>query len=62
MCARVAGILAPLIRLLEVYHCAIPMLIYGILPFVGGGLCFLLPETLDSELQDLVESQKDKDM
>ncbi|KAM6977674.1 solute carrier family 22 member 13b [Aplochiton taeniatus] len=55
MCARVAGILAPLIRLLEVYHYTIPMLIYGILPFLGGGLCFLLPETLNTELQDHAE-------
>ncbi|XP_028972155.1 solute carrier family 22 member 13b [Esox lucius] len=52
MCARVAGILAPLIRLLEVYHYAIPMVIYGVLPFLGGGACFLLPETLNTELQD----------
>ncbi|XP_045066256.1 solute carrier family 22 member 13-like [Coregonus clupeaformis] len=59
MSARVAGILAPLIRLLEMYHYAIPMLIYGILPFLGGGLCFLLPETLNTELQDHTEPQED---
>ncbi|XP_029600369.1 solute carrier family 22 member 13b [Salmo trutta] len=58
MCARVAGILAPLIRLLEVYHYSIPMLIYGILPFLGGGLCFMLPETLNTELQDHTEPQE----
>ncbi|XP_056155686.1 solute carrier family 22 member 13-like [Lampris incognitus] len=52
MCARVGGILAPLIRLLEVFHSAIPMLIYGFLPIIGGGLCLLLPETLNAELQD----------
>ncbi|XP_034001733.1 solute carrier family 22 member 13-like [Trematomus bernacchii] len=52
MCARVAGILAPLIRLLEVYHWTIPMLIYGIVPITAGGLCLLLPETLNVELQD----------
>ncbi|XP_068438269.1 solute carrier family 22 member 13-like [Clinocottus analis] len=55
MCARLAGILAPLIRLLEVYHYSIPMLIYGIVPIVAGGLCFLLPETLNVELQDHAE-------
>ncbi|XP_045070758.1 solute carrier family 22 member 13-like isoform X3 [Coregonus clupeaformis] len=48
MCARGAGILAPLMRLLEVYHQALPMLICGILPFIGRGLCFLLPETLNT--------------
>uniref|UniRef100_A0A671XNX4 Solute carrier family 22 member 13b n=1 Tax=Sparus aurata TaxID=8175 RepID=A0A671XNX4_SPAAU len=52
MCARVAGILAPLIRLLEVYHSTIPMLIYGIMPVAAGCFCFLLPETLNVELQD----------
>ncbi|KAJ8010949.1 hypothetical protein DPEC_G00080460 [Dallia pectoralis] len=57
MCARVGGILAPLIRLLEVYHFTIPMVIYGSLPFLGGALCFLLPETLNTELQDHAELQ-----
>ncbi|XP_041817776.1 solute carrier family 22 member 13-like [Chelmon rostratus] len=55
MCARVAGILAPLIRLLVVYHHTIPMLIYGIMPIAAGGLCLLLPETRNNELQDHTE-------
>ena len=55
MCARVAGILAPLIRLLEVYHSTIPMLTYGIMPIAAGCFCFLLPETLNVELQDHTE-------
>ena len=55
MCARMAGILAPLIRLLEVYHHAIPMLLYGIIPVAAGCFCFLLPETLNVELQDHTE-------
>ncbi|MEQ2223916.1 hypothetical protein ILYODFUR_002076 [Ilyodon furcidens] len=61
MCARVAGILAPLIRLLDVYHYTIPMLIYGIIPIVAGGLCVLLPETRNVELQDLAENTKSSD-
>ncbi|MED6265593.1 hypothetical protein CHARACLAT_027021 [Characodon lateralis] len=61
MCARVAGILAPLIRLLDVYHYTIPMLIYGIIPIVAGGLCVLLPETRNVELQDLAENIKSSD-
>ncbi|KAL4657152.1 solute carrier family 22 member 13-like [Arapaima gigas] len=52
MAARAAGILAPLIRLLEVYHHSIPMVIYGVFPLAGGALCFLLPETLNTELMD----------
>ncbi|XP_034038499.1 solute carrier family 22 member 13-like [Thalassophryne amazonica] len=55
MCARVAGILAPLIRLLEVYHYTIPMLTYGIIPVIAGGLALLLPETLNVELQQHTE-------
>lgn len=50
-----AGILAPLVRLLEVYHYSIPMLIYGIVPLAAGGFCLLLPETLNVELQDHAE-------
>ncbi|KAM4718371.1 LOW QUALITY PROTEIN: solute carrier family 22 member 13-like [Anableps anableps] len=61
MCARMAGILAPLIRLLDVYHYTIPMLIYGIVPIVAGILCVLLPETRNTELQDLAENTKSSD-
>ncbi|XP_028290854.1 solute carrier family 22 member 13-like [Gouania willdenowi] len=52
MFARVAGIIAPLVKLLNVYHYTIPMLIYGSVPIVAGGLCLLLPETCNTELQD----------
>lgn len=55
MCARVAGILAPLIRLLDVYHYTIPMLIYGIIPIAAGAFCLMLPETGNVELQDHVD-------
>jgi len=57
MCARVGGILAPLISLLEVYHSAIPMVLYGTIPLTGVFLCFLLPETLNVELQDHTEQR-----
>ncbi|NXK48986.1 S22AD protein, partial [Chauna torquata] len=52
MAARVAGIIAPLIRLLEQYHQAIPMAIFGSAPVLGGLLCFLLPETRGTDLAD----------
>ncbi|KAF1373060.1 hypothetical protein PFLUV_G00256410 [Perca fluviatilis] len=58
VCARMAGILAPLIRLLGVYHYTIPMLIYGTVPIVAACLCLLLPETLNVELQDHAELKK----
>ncbi|XP_014800348.1 PREDICTED: solute carrier family 22 member 13-like [Calidris pugnax] len=52
MSARVAGIVAPLIRLLSEYHRAIPMAIFGSTPVVGGLLCILLPETSGTDLAD----------
>ncbi|XP_075351616.1 solute carrier family 22 member 13-like [Mycteria americana] len=52
MSARVAGIMAPLIRLLGQYHQAIPMAIFGSAPVVGGLLCVLLPETRGTDLVD----------
>ncbi|KAM9436462.1 solute carrier family 22 member 13b [Clarias gariepinus] len=60
MFARVGGILAPLIGLLEVYHYAIPMVICGSLPFLAGALCFMLPETLNTELLDHTDALMDK--
>ncbi|XP_015255164.1 PREDICTED: solute carrier family 22 member 13-like [Cyprinodon variegatus] len=56
MFARVAGILSPLVRLLEVYHYSIPMVVYGIIPMAAGCFCLLLPETLNVELQDITET------
>ncbi|KAM9308189.1 solute carrier family 22 member 13-like [Gastrophryne carolinensis] len=52
MASRVAGILSPLINLLDQYHPAIPMAIFGSGPIIGGILCFFLPETRNRELQD----------
>ncbi|NXC46132.1 S22AD protein, partial [Penelope pileata] len=52
MVARVAGIIAPLIRLLEQYHQVIPMAVYGGTTVLGGLLCFLLPETRGVDLAD----------
>ncbi|XP_061661491.1 solute carrier family 22 member 13-like [Syngnathoides biaculeatus] len=56
-CARLGGILAPLIRLLGVYHDDAPMLVYGLVPASAVGLCLLLPETLNAELQEHAEPQ-----
>uniref|UniRef100_A0A3Q3DLA3 Solute carrier family 22 member 13b n=1 Tax=Hippocampus comes TaxID=109280 RepID=A0A3Q3DLA3_HIPCM len=55
MCARMGGILAPLIRLLADYHDSLPMFVYGIVPVCAVGLCLLLPETLNTELQDIIQ-------
>uniref|UniRef100_A0A087Y6F0 Major facilitator superfamily (MFS) profile domain-containing protein n=1 Tax=Poecilia formosa TaxID=48698 RepID=A0A087Y6F0_POEFO len=55
MCARVAGILSPLVRLLQAYHYSVPMVVYGIIPMAAGCFSLLLPETLNVELQDHIE-------
>lgn len=52
MTSRVAGIIAPLINLLDQYHSAIPMAVYGSGPIIGGLSCFFLPETRNRDLQD----------
>lgn len=46
-CAQVAGILAPLVRLVEVTHHSKPMLIDDLTPLAAGCLCLFLPETLN---------------
>ncbi|XP_034562540.1 solute carrier family 22 member 13-like [Notolabrus celidotus] len=57
MCARVGGILAPLIRLLDMFHYTIPMVIYGVIPIAAGGFSWFLPETLNVQLQDHAEEK-----
>ncbi|XP_042331635.1 solute carrier family 22 member 13-like [Sceloporus undulatus] len=52
MAARVAGILSPLVGLLDKIHPAIPMSLLGATALIGGVLCFFLPETRDKDLQD----------
>ncbi|XP_053716060.1 solute carrier family 22 member 13-like [Synchiropus splendidus] len=53
--ARVAGILAPLTKLLVIFHETIPMLIYGIVPITAAVLCLFLPETRNTQMQDHAE-------
>lgn len=50
--ARVSGIITPLVMLLEQYHQALPMIIFGSLPIGAGLLCVLLPETRGKTLKD----------
>ncbi|XP_039378188.1 solute carrier family 22 member 13-like isoform X1 [Mauremys reevesii] len=59
MSSRVGGIISPLISLLDKYHPAIPMVIFGSTPVTAGILCFLLPETRGKELQDHTEEAKE---
>ncbi|XP_068940675.1 solute carrier family 22 member 13-like [Petaurus breviceps papuanus] len=58
--SRIAGILTPLVTLLEVYHAAIPMAIYGSLPVVVGVLSVMLPETKGKTLKDNIDDLEPK--
>nr|XP_060638613.1 solute carrier family 22 member 13-like [Anolis sagrei ordinatus] len=62
MAARVAGILSPLVGLLDKIHPAIPMSLLGATALLGGGLCFLLPETRNKDLQDDTTAKSTFDM
>lgn len=53
--SRVGGIITPLLMLLEQYHKALPMLIFGSLPVGAGLLCALLPETQGQILKDTLQ-------
>ncbi|XP_028623123.1 solute carrier family 22 member 13 [Grammomys surdaster] len=53
--ARISGIITPLVMLLEQYHHAIPMIIFGSLPIGAGLLCALLPETRGQTLKDTLQ-------
>ncbi|XP_055457642.1 solute carrier family 22 member 13 [Psammomys obesus] len=53
--SRVGGIISPLVMLLEQYHKAVPMLIFGSLPIGAGLLCALLPETRGQTLKDTLQ-------
>uniref|UniRef100_A0A8C4YE25 Solute carrier family 22 member 13-like n=1 Tax=Gopherus evgoodei TaxID=1825980 RepID=A0A8C4YE25_9SAUR len=56
MLARMDGIISPLVGLLDKYHSAISIVIFGSTPVIAGILCFLLPETCGKVLQDYIEA------
>lgn len=55
MIARVGGILAPYINVLGDVWKPIPLIIFGVLAFVGGLLSLYLPETLGKKLPETIE-------
>lgn len=55
MSARVGGILAPYINLLSDVWKPFPMIIFGVMAFIGGLLSLFLPETLNKSLPETIE-------
>ncbi|XP_056150194.1 organic cation transporter protein [Lampris incognitus] len=55
MCARVGGVLAPIIYLLKEISKQAPMVLFGLCPLMGAALTLLLPETANKPLPDTIE-------
>ncbi|KAM6954384.1 organic cation transporter protein [Aplochiton taeniatus] len=55
MCARVGGVLAPVLYLLRNVSKNAPMVLFGLCTLLGAGLTLLLPETANKPLPDTIE-------
>ncbi|XP_034756870.1 organic cation transporter protein isoform X2 [Etheostoma cragini] len=55
MCARLGGVLAPMIYLLRTISPQAPMVLCGLCPLLGSALTLLLPETANKPLPDTIE-------
>lgn len=52
--ARLGALIAPFVPLLNYYHPAIPMLLFGLVSVIGGALILFLPETMGRKLPDSI--------
>lgn len=55
MVARIGGILAPYVNLLADVWKPFPLIIFGVLAFIGGLLSLYLPETLNKKLPETIQ-------
>ncbi|XP_013880743.1 organic cation transporter protein [Austrofundulus limnaeus] len=55
MCARIGGVLAPMMYLLRDMSPHAPMVVSGLCPLLGSALTLLLPETANKPLPDTIE-------
>uniref|UniRef100_A0AAV2K3Z2 Major facilitator superfamily (MFS) profile domain-containing protein n=1 Tax=Knipowitschia caucasica TaxID=637954 RepID=A0AAV2K3Z2_KNICA len=61
MFARMGGVLAPMINLLQDQNPTMPLVIFGMAPLLGAALALMLPETADKPLPDSVEDVENWD-
>lgn len=52
--ARMGALIAPFVPLLNYYHPAIPMLLFGVVSVIGGSLILFLPETMGRKLPESI--------
>ncbi|XP_028317464.1 solute carrier family 22 member 13 [Gouania willdenowi] len=62
MFARVGGVLAPVINMLQNHSPATPLVIFGTCPLIGAALAMALPETAGRSLPDTVEDVENWDI
>ncbi|NXV07740.1 S226A protein, partial [Cettia cetti] len=53
--ARVGGIVAPLVKMMDEYYPFLPPAVYGVAPVVAAVAAAFLPETLNTPLPDTIE-------
>lgn len=62
MCARVGGVLAPMLHFLRTVSPLAPMVLCGLCPLLGSALTLMLPETANQHLPDTVEDVEGPDL
>lgn len=62
MCARMGGVLAPMLHFLRGVSPLAPMVLCGLCPLLGSALTLLLPETANKHLPDTVEDVEGPDL